>query len=237
MISHFLPRIYTSKMFLGSTSVWLTVSFTLERYIVVWHPIKGKVLCTENRAKIIIAVISILCFLATASTTFEHQLTFKEQCVRICDTQEMESLQLKQSHNSSSTAPRNADYEKGIVKNCSHVGDIVHRSVTEEFESNNRSLVVISRLSETVLNTVLSSFFLNTTCCEKKYTIGTEETSLGKNKTYKNIFYWFSSIVFGLLPLALIATFNCFLVNAVYKSNKQRKKLTNTQVRFTNWPT
>lgn len=214
----------------------MTVSFTLERYIVVWHPIKGKVLCTENRAKIIIAVISILCFLATASTTFEHQLTFKEQCVRICDSQEMESLQMKQTNDSSIT-PRSADYDKDVT-NCSHShdGDMVHRSVSEEVEPNNGSLVMISRLSGTVLNTVLSSFFLNTTCCEKKYTIGTEETSLGKNKTYKNIFYWFSSIVFGLLPLALIATFNCFLVNAVYKSNKQRKKLTNTQVGFTDWP-
>lgn len=196
--------------------------------MVVCHPIKGKVLCTENRAKSIIAIVSVLCFLATASTTFEHQLTLKENCLRACTYHEMEKLQLVQT-NSSNITLRSTDHEK---TNCSS-SEVRIRSLDEHDEDSNHSLILISQLSGTVLNTVLSSFFLNTTCCEKKFTIGTEETSLGKNKTYKNIFYWFSSIVFGLLPLALIATINCFLVNAVYKSNKQRKKLTSAQVRLT----
>lgn len=37
------------------TSIYLTVSFTVERYIAVCHPIRGQVLCTEERAKKVIA--------------------------------------------------------------------------------------------------------------------------------------------------------------------------------------
>lgn len=35
-------------------SIYLTVSFTLERYISVCHPLRGQVLCTESRAKKVI---------------------------------------------------------------------------------------------------------------------------------------------------------------------------------------
>lgn len=37
------------------TSIHLTVSFTVERYIAVCHPIRGQVLCTIERAKKVIA--------------------------------------------------------------------------------------------------------------------------------------------------------------------------------------
>lgn len=41
--------------FSAYTSIYLTVSFTIERYIAVCHPIRGQVLCTESRAKRVIA--------------------------------------------------------------------------------------------------------------------------------------------------------------------------------------
>ncbi|CAL4108643.1 unnamed protein product, partial [Meganyctiphanes norvegica] len=55
----------------SSTSIWLTVTFTIERYIAVCHPIKGKVFCTEKRAKRVILGVFLLCFALTASTPHE----------------------------------------------------------------------------------------------------------------------------------------------------------------------
>lgn len=52
-------------------SVWLTASFTLERFIVVSHPIKGKVICTESRARKTCACIFTFCLLFVLPTPFE----------------------------------------------------------------------------------------------------------------------------------------------------------------------
>ncbi|XP_076373327.1 FMRFamide receptor-like [Tachypleus tridentatus] len=55
----------------SNTSVWLTVSFTVERYIAVCHPIKGKVYCTESRAKKVVIIIAFICCCLTLPTPFE----------------------------------------------------------------------------------------------------------------------------------------------------------------------
>ncbi|ODM93653.1 FMRFamide receptor, partial [Orchesella cincta] len=55
----------------SSTSVWLTVSFTIERYIAVCHPMRGKIYCTEERAIRVAVAVYLLCFALTASTPFE----------------------------------------------------------------------------------------------------------------------------------------------------------------------
>jgi hypothetical protein len=61
----------------GSTSIWLTVSFTVERYIAVCHPMRGKMLCTESRARRVTVLVYVLCFLSTFSTPFEWQTVRK----------------------------------------------------------------------------------------------------------------------------------------------------------------
>ncbi|XP_077516849.1 FMRFamide receptor-like [Amblyomma americanum] len=56
----------------SNTSVWLTATFTVERYIAVCHPIKGKVLCTESRARKAVIGVVVFCFALTLPTPFEY---------------------------------------------------------------------------------------------------------------------------------------------------------------------
>ena len=49
----------------SNTGVWLTLTFTIERYIGVCHPMRGRVLCTTKRAKYVIASVCIAGALVT----------------------------------------------------------------------------------------------------------------------------------------------------------------------------
>ncbi|XP_046998080.1 FMRFamide receptor-like [Schistocerca americana] len=122
----------------GSSSIWLTVSFTVERYIAVCHPLRGKVLCTEARARRVTLLVVVACLLATATTPYEWRIT---------------------------QAPKDG-----------------------------------------LMDMVSSDF--------------------GKHPTYHSVFYWFSSVMFVLLPVVLLAIFNSFLVMAVHRSRRQRNRMT-----------
>ncbi|XP_050532343.1 FMRFamide receptor-like [Daktulosphaira vitifoliae] len=58
----------------SNTSVLLIVSFTVERYIAVCHPLRGRVLCTESRAKRVILFVAIFCIACTATTPHEWHI-------------------------------------------------------------------------------------------------------------------------------------------------------------------
>ncbi|XP_074601288.1 uncharacterized protein LOC141855236 [Brevipalpus obovatus] len=59
----------------ANASVWLTVTFTFERFIVVTHPIRGKVMCTEARSKKVIIAVFIICLTWTFPTPFEWKIS------------------------------------------------------------------------------------------------------------------------------------------------------------------
>ncbi|KAK8742479.1 hypothetical protein OTU49_001905 [Cherax quadricarinatus] len=130
----------------SSTSIWLTVTFTIERYIAVCHPIKGKVFCTESRAKRVIVAVFILCFTLTATTPHEW----------------------------------------------------VINEVTDAVTGQPR--------------------------------LAMDYSFLGSHSTYKKVFYWFTAVVFILLPLVLLAVFNSFLIHVVRQSRTQRRTMTNQRV-------
>ena len=57
--------------FASNVSVLLTVTFTLERYVGVCHPMKGRVLCTPKRANYIIVAVVLSAFICTTPEFFE----------------------------------------------------------------------------------------------------------------------------------------------------------------------
>lgn len=279
---------------LGNTSVWLTVSFTIERYIAVCHPIKGKMLCTENRAKTIIAVISILCVISAASTAFEHQLAIKTDCVLRCNNSteignEIHTVNNSQIGNSNVGVlvfmylPSSSNVSSSISSNnnlnirspasyklfqqiqsysaqhklpimqapCLLVSNLMNHSLLnlnmlnanktgDSAEKEELKLVkekhtrnaddVDHGAQRNVEKTAKVNESDNFVCCKQKYTLDIEPTKLGQNETYQTAIYWFNAIIFALLPLVLIATFNSFLINALYKSHRSRKEMTNSQV-------
>jgi hypothetical protein len=63
------------SFFLAYTSIWLTVSFTVERYIAVCHPMRGRLICTESRAKKVTVLVYVFCFVTTVTTPLEYEAT------------------------------------------------------------------------------------------------------------------------------------------------------------------
>jgi len=72
-------RYWLHAMWLGNncsnTGVWLTVTFTVERYIGVCHPMRGKVLCTPSRARIMIVIVCMVAAIITLPEFFEFEVS------------------------------------------------------------------------------------------------------------------------------------------------------------------
>lgn len=184
-----------------------------------------------------IAAVSILCIFSTISTSFEYQLTTS----MYCEEKECATL-LTNTENSTDFERLNTTHHHPVIElethevsndlldlklqyyleNCVNDTGQLCGDSTKYCLENNEKLIALC-LNGTVLNGTEK-------CCIKRHKIIVEPTNLGKNETYKTIFYWFTCIIFTFLPLALIATFNCFLVNIVRQSQKQRKQMTMAQV-------
>ncbi|XP_062139350.1 uncharacterized protein LOC133848004 [Drosophila sulfurigaster albostrigata] len=77
-------------------------------------------------------------------------------------------------------------------------------------------------------NSIDSAFEFNIThMCENRTVYNNIYSDLGNNELYITIWSLYSMVVFVLLPLLLLATFNCFLILLVHRSKNVRGDLTN----------
>ncbi|XP_041362081.1 FMRFamide receptor-like [Gigantopelta aegis] len=68
-------RVFTDMS--ANVSVLLTVTFTVERYIGVCLPLKGRILCTVKRAKVVIAIVTAAAITCTVPEMFEMTIAEK----------------------------------------------------------------------------------------------------------------------------------------------------------------
>ena len=71
---HWFPygRVLTDMA--ANVSVLLTITFTVERYIGVCHPMKGRIICTPQRAKIVSALVAFVAVSCTVPELFEMEV-------------------------------------------------------------------------------------------------------------------------------------------------------------------
>ncbi|ESO89591.1 hypothetical protein LOTGIDRAFT_94907, partial [Lottia gigantea] len=64
--------VYPIALIAQTSTIWLTVSFTVERYIAVCHPLKAASMCTIARARMVIVGISAISILYNTPRWFEY---------------------------------------------------------------------------------------------------------------------------------------------------------------------
>ena len=71
--AYVVSYMYPVALIAQTATIWLTVSFTVERYIAVCHPLKAASMCTISRAKIVIIGVSLGSTLYNIPRWFEYR--------------------------------------------------------------------------------------------------------------------------------------------------------------------
>ena len=66
----------------SNSAVWLTLTFTIERWLCVCHPMRGRIWCTPKRARYIIVIVCFAAALITFPEFFEKRIVKCEECNR-----------------------------------------------------------------------------------------------------------------------------------------------------------
>ncbi|CAD5123660.1 unnamed protein product [Dimorphilus gyrociliatus] len=69
---------YPIALISQTATIYLTVSFTVERYIAVCHPLRAASMCTRTRAKLVIGAVSLASTLYNIPRWFEYRPGYKD---------------------------------------------------------------------------------------------------------------------------------------------------------------
>ena len=73
VFAYVVSYMYPLALSAQTATIWLTVSFTVERYIAVCHPLRAASMCTIHRAKLVIVCVSIGASLYNLPRWFDYQ--------------------------------------------------------------------------------------------------------------------------------------------------------------------
>ncbi|XP_061400955.1 uncharacterized protein LOC133336691 [Musca vetustissima] len=228
-------------------SIYIAVCFTIERFIAIRYPLKRQTFCTESLAKKVIAGVTIFCLLSTMSTFFEHKASVQ---YRLLDSAG-KPCTLKYETSSAAHPAATSHLAKSLENSVNFLNTIegsgggvdvvlaasedmmanhLKRSLQQQQENDASPSLVNIPSAEAVLSrenqTELEAIDLEVSCKNVTY-YSNGLGILGDNDEYDKIWSYVSLIVYVLLPLSVLATFNCFLVVMVRRSNTLRGKMTN----------
>lgn len=63
----------------SNIAIWLTITFTVERYVGVCYPMRGKLWCTTEKAKRVIPVVCLLAAALTVPEFFQYRIVSEEK--------------------------------------------------------------------------------------------------------------------------------------------------------------
>lgn len=202
---HFKPFLMMLTDACSNTSVWLTVTFTLERCFAVKYPMKGKIWCTERKAKLMIICVFFMGIIFASPVPFEWQVKSKP---------------VRQATNTPaiSGSPMNETEPHPSLKQSNPTTTVSTTTILSTTLPPEEKTTIryngISNDSNNSNQVVREQLFL-------------DYTEFGQNETYKNVYYKTTAILFSVVPLLLLVVANGFLIKSVHESRRERQRMTN----------
>ncbi|XP_055374807.1 uncharacterized protein LOC129607680 isoform X1 [Condylostylus longicornis] len=237
---------------LSYISIYIATCFTIERFIAVRYPIRRQQFCTEELAKKVIVGISILCIVLTVSTAFEYSVDVKENYFNTETNEPCPASAAIQNNLHENLTNMNITRQSDIFDDVDN--DIINYGIgvgNVGFTTSVNSIDVIDDIDDDTVGRALQTmsnggviktsmsknktteFVKNMTCIDYHTHTYSE---FGNNEQYYTIFFHFTTLVFVIIPLTILITFNTFLIILVRKSKTLRTEMTNMSIRMSKKP-